>query len=111
MELSEAAQIHQGLQDKDSNNSLHNMKAILKTWKNRLPVVADDLSHWSDVFVWRQHHYQFVIEYCSRPEHSSNAVLGVHASAQVYRHLIVLFAIFLIMPFIPGYNSLWKSKP
>ncbi|XP_025424212.1 transformation/transcription domain-associated protein [Sipha flava] len=86
MELSEAAQIHQGLQEKDTNNSLHNMKAILKTWKNRLPVVADDLSHWSDVFVWRQHHYQFVIEYCSRPEQSTNAVLGVHASAQAIIH-------------------------
>lgn len=85
MELSEAAQIHQGLQEKDTNNSLHNMKAILKTWKNRLPVVANDLSHWCDVFVWRQHHYLFVINYCSQPEQpNTNAVLGVHASAQVF---------------------------
>ncbi|XP_050062544.1 transformation/transcription domain-associated protein-like [Aphis gossypii] len=86
IELSEAAQIHQGLQEKDTNNSLHNMKAIIKTWKNRLPVVADDLSHWSDVFVWRQHHYQFVIKCCSQPNQSTNAVLGVHASAQAIIH-------------------------
>ncbi len=67
------------------------MKAIIKTWKNRLPVVADDLSHWSDVFVWRQHHYQFVIKCCSQPNQSTNAVLGVHASAQVYIYIVILF--------------------
>lgn len=109
MELSEAAQIHQGLQEKDTNNSLHNMKAILKTWKNRLPVVADDLSHWSDVFVWRQHHYQFVIEYCSRPEQSTNAVLGVHASAQVCIFHNLLSSNKQLFYFVLGYNSFWKS--
>lgn len=109
MELHEAYQIHQGLQEKDTNNSLHNMKAILKTWKNRLPVVADDLSHWSDVFVWRQHHYQFVIEYCSRPEQSTNAVLGVHASAQVSGFIYPYIKKFvtIIIIFVLGYNSLW----
>ena len=34
------------------------MKAIVKTWRNRLPVISDDLSHWSEIFTWRQHHYQ-----------------------------------------------------
>lgn len=53
MELQEACQIHQGLQQ-TRGNSLHDMKAIVKTWRNRLPVVADDLSHWSDIFTWRQ---------------------------------------------------------
>lgn len=39
------------------------MKAIVKTWRNRLPVIADDLSHWSDIFTWRQHHYQFIVQH------------------------------------------------
>lgn len=34
------------------------MKTVVKTWRNRLPIVSDDLSHWSSVFMWRQHHYQ-----------------------------------------------------
>ena len=41
-------------------NSLHDMKAIVKTWRNRLPVISDDLSHWSEIFTWRQHHYQVI---------------------------------------------------
>ncbi|CAN8021853.1 unnamed protein product [Ixodes persulcatus] len=60
MELQEAAQIHQGLLPANAgrNTSLYDMRAIVKTWRNRLPVLSDDLSHWSDVFTWRQHHYQ-----------------------------------------------------
>lgn len=34
------------------------MKTVVKTWRNRLPIVSDDLSHWSSIFMWRQHHYQ-----------------------------------------------------
>lgn len=62
MELQEACQIHQGLVH-GRTNSLHDMKAIVKTWRNRLPVIADDLSHWSDIFTWRQHHYQFIVNH------------------------------------------------
>lgn len=62
MELQEAYQIHQGLVQ-GRNNSLHDMKAIVKTWRNRLPVIADDLSHWSDIFSWRQQHYQFIVNH------------------------------------------------
>ncbi|XP_063882780.1 transformation/transcription domain-associated protein-like isoform X6 [Scylla paramamosain] len=84
MELQEACQIHQGLVH-GRTNSLHDMKAIVKTWRNRLPVIADDLSHWSDIFTWRQHHYQFIVDhYNDSAEHQS--MLGVHASAQAIIH-------------------------
>ena len=44
MELNEASQIHQGLNPTNSKqSSLHDMKAIVKTWRNRLPVISDDL--------------------------------------------------------------------
>lgn len=68
--------------------SLHDMKAIVKTWRNRLPVVADPLSHWGAIFTWRQHHYQFIAShYDSQTEHASNhSMLGVHASAQAIIH-------------------------
>ncbi|KAM7308281.1 transformation/transcription domain-associated protein [Ixodes scapularis] len=94
MELQEAAQIHQGLLPANAgrNTSLYDMRAIVKTWRNRLPVLSDDLSHWSDVFTWRQHHYQAIVNHYDStpgpgPEPQANqAMLGVHASAQSIIH-------------------------
>ncbi|XP_012223234.1 transformation/transcription domain-associated protein isoform X2 [Linepithema humile] len=87
MELQEALQIHQGLLHGRST-SLHDMKAIVKTWRNRLPVIADDLSHWSDIFTWRQHHYNFISNhYDSEQDQTANhSLLGVHASMQAIIH-------------------------
>lgn len=84
MELQEAYQIHKGLTP-GHLNSLHDMKAIVKTWRNRLPVIADDLVHWNDIFTWRQHHYQVIVKHyeSNRESNSANSMLGVHASAQV----------------------------
>lgn len=70
MELQEASQIHQ------QPLKVPDMKAVVKTWRNRLPVIADDLSHWSDIFTWRQHHYQIITD------SMGNSDLGPHASAQ-----------------------------
>ncbi|XP_024913092.1 transformation/transcription domain-associated protein [Cynoglossus semilaevis] len=97
IELQEAAQINAGLQPANlgRNNSLHDMKTVVKTWRNRLPIVSDDLSHWSSIFMWRQHHYQgvthahspitaIVTAYETNTQHdpnNNNAMLGVHASA------------------------------
>uniref|UniRef100_A0A3Q2UJ62 Transformation/transcription domain-associated protein n=1 Tax=Fundulus heteroclitus TaxID=8078 RepID=A0A3Q2UJ62_FUNHE len=63
IELQEAAQINAGLQPTNlgRNTSLHDMKTVVKTWRNRLPIVSDDLSHWSSIFMWRQHHYQGLV--------------------------------------------------
>uniref|UniRef100_A0AAR2LDQ5 Transformation/transcription domain-associated protein n=1 Tax=Pygocentrus nattereri TaxID=42514 RepID=A0AAR2LDQ5_PYGNA len=87
IELQEAAQINAGLQPANlgRNTSLHDMKTVVKTWRNRLPIVSDDLSHWSSIFMWRQHHYQAIVSaYESNTQHdpnTNNAMLGVHASA------------------------------
>lgn len=81
IELHEASQIHQGLLQSRST-PLHDMKAIVKTWRNRLPVVADNLSHWSDIFTWRQHHYQVITQHLEQQTDQNNIMLGVHASAQ-----------------------------
>ncbi|KAJ8314001.1 hypothetical protein KUTeg_008562 [Tegillarca granosa] len=93
MELQEAAQINQGLQPANitRSTSLHDMKAIVKTWRNRLPMISDDLSHWSDIFTWRQHHYQFIVNHYDShaqqdPQNSNHSMLGVHASAQAIIH-------------------------
>ncbi|KAI5692206.1 hypothetical protein M8J75_004578 [Diaphorina citri] len=62
------------------------MNATVKTWRTRLPVISDNLSHWSDVFMWRQHHYQFVTQHYDALKESGNtgnrSILGVHSSAQ-----------------------------
>ncbi|XP_073683761.1 transformation/transcription domain-associated protein isoform X3 [Garra rufa] len=87
IELQEAAQINSGLQPTNlgRNTSLHDMKTVVKTWRNRLPIVSDDLSHWSSIFMWRQHHYQAIVTaYETNTQHdpnTNNAMLGVHASA------------------------------
>ncbi|XP_071387073.1 transformation/transcription domain-associated protein isoform X3 [Centroberyx affinis] len=87
IELQEAAQINAGLQPATlgRNTSLHDMKTVVKTWRNRLPIVSDDLSHWSSIFMWRQHHYQAIVTaYETHTQHdpnNNNAMLGVHASA------------------------------
>ncbi|XP_051523334.1 transformation/transcription domain-associated protein isoform X2 [Myxocyprinus asiaticus] len=87
IELQEAAQINAGLQPANlgRNTSLHDMKTVVKTWRNRLPIVSDDLSHWSCIFMWRQHHYQAIVTaYETNTQHdpnTNNAMLGVHASA------------------------------
>ncbi|XP_043958016.1 transformation/transcription domain-associated protein [Gambusia affinis] len=87
IELQEAAQINAGLQPSNlgRNTSLHDMKTVVKTWRNRLPIVSDDLSHWSSIFMWRQHHYQAIVTaYETNTQHdpnNNNAMLGVHASA------------------------------
>ena len=64
MELHETIQINQGFLPTNNirrSNNMQDLKSIIKTWSNRLPVLADDLSHWNDT--WQQHHYQFVINY------------------------------------------------
>ncbi|CAH3023319.1 unnamed protein product [Porites evermanni] len=92
MELQEAAQIHTGLQPPNvgRSTSLHDMKAIVKTWRNRLPMPSDNLSHWSDVFMWRHHHYQAIVAaYENQAQHepqSNHSMLGVHASAWAIIH-------------------------
>ena len=87
MELQEAAQINQGLQPTNigRDSSLHDMKAIVKTWRNRLPMISDDLSHWSDIFTWRQHHYQFIVrEYDSHAQHDPVSGCFTHSFALVF---------------------------
>ncbi|XP_055874365.1 transformation/transcription domain-associated protein-like isoform X5 [Biomphalaria glabrata] len=91
MELQEAAQINQGLQPANltRTSSVHDMKAIVKTWKNRLPMISDDLSHWSDIFTWRQHHYKFIIDHYESQgpmDSNTNSMMGVHATAQSIIH-------------------------
>ncbi|XP_065334181.1 transformation/transcription domain-associated protein isoform X2 [Cloeon dipterum] len=84
MELQEAAQIHQGFHH-TRPNSLHDMKAIVKTWRNRLPVVADNLSHWGDVFTWRQHQFSFISNHFSQGGEgnaaNNHSIIGAHSSA------------------------------
>ncbi|XP_074624680.1 transformation/transcription domain-associated protein-like isoform X2 [Acropora palmata] len=92
MELQEAASIHTGLQPANvgRSTSLHDMKAVVKTWRNRLPMPSDNLSHWSDIFMWRHHHYQAIVAaYENQSQHeaqSNHSMLGVHASAWAIIH-------------------------
>lgn len=91
IELQEASQLHMGLQQQTIGrmSSLHDMKATVKTWRNRLPLQCDDLVHWSDIFMWRHHHYQAIVaayenlssQMANETQSNNHAMLGVHASA------------------------------
>ena len=62
---------------------------MVKTWKNRLPIISDNLSHWNEIFTWRQQHYQFIAKHYNQQENdqgSNHSMLGVHASAQAIIH-------------------------
>ncbi|CAL8129543.1 unnamed protein product [Orchesella dallaii] len=91
VELQEATLIHQSLLA-NRVNALHELKGVVKTWRNRLPCISDDLSHWSDIFSWRTHHYQFIASHFSEQstvhteQGSNQTMLGVHASAQAICH-------------------------
>ncbi len=79
IELQEAAQINAGLQPANlgRNTSLHDMKTVVKTWRNRLPIVSDDLSHWSSIFMWRQHHYQGMPGYGDKFQWQNNDYFSI----------------------------------
>ena len=72
-----------------------------------MPIISDDLSHWSEIFTWRQHHYKFIASHYGSEQKSgggaggsgsgaggsgndqqasSHSMLGVHASAQAIIH-------------------------
>ena len=51
-----------------NNNNNNNNKTTttsplsLSLCRNRLPNCSDDLSHWSDIFCWRQLHYKHLVK-------------------------------------------------
>jgi transformation/transcription domain-associated protein len=76
---------------------LQEIKAIIKTWRTRLPLINDDLSYWNDIFTWRQYHYESFTRFYEKQQALGNtyitgtgganpAMLGVHALAQGIVH-------------------------
>jgi transformation/transcription domain-associated protein len=73
------------------NSILQEIKAIIKTWRARLPLISDDLSYWNDIFTWRQYHYESFTRFYDKQQAISGtganpAMLGVHALAQGIVH-------------------------
>lgn len=97
IELQEAAQINAGLQPANigRNTSLHDMKTVVKTWRNRLPIVSDDLSHWSSIFMWRQHHYQgttYHTELCLSSQKFSTSDIDIQHCMTSHTHTHIYLA-------------------
>ena len=80
-----------------SQTALQEIKAFMKTWRTRLPLISDDISYWYDIFTWRQYHYESFTRFFEKNNNTNNnnitgtpnnhAMHGVHAVA----HGIVLF--------------------
>lgn len=64
------------------NSGNTDIRSIIKTWKNRLPIISDELSHWCDIFTWRQHHYQAIVNKFEQEDKAQAALSGSHSSAQ-----------------------------
>ena len=43
-------------------------------------MVSDDLSHWSDIFMWRQHHYQAIVQAYDNSSNTSGDNVSVYSS-------------------------------
>lgn len=95
--LSTLAQLNQnGINANNASNNqsiLQEIKAIIKTWRARLPLISDDISYWNDIFTWRQYHYESFTKFYDKQQALSNgssganpAMLGVHALAQGIVH-------------------------
>ena len=41
---------------------MQTLKTVSLFVRNRLPTCSDDLSHWSDIFCWRQLHYKHLVK-------------------------------------------------
>jgi transformation/transcription domain-associated protein len=108
VELQEAFQIQNNLaqlsqQQQTSTNTatgsqaiLQEIKAIIKTWRARLPLISDNISYWNDIFTWRQYHYESFTRFYDKQGGvggvggvgggANPAMLGVHALAQGIVH-------------------------
>ncbi|CAF1588246.1 unnamed protein product, partial [Didymodactylos carnosus] len=64
------------------NANIHELKAIVKIWKSRLPLLNDNLSYWNDVLSWREFHYSTISLQFEKETTSNHAMIGVHAIAQ-----------------------------
>lgn len=89
MELQEASQLVMVLQPQNISrtSSMHDLKAIVKTWRNRLPTISDSLSYWGATLTWRQLLYQKIVtafeaQGQADPQQSGNSLLGIHTAAQ-----------------------------
>ncbi|XP_065177696.1 transformation/transcription domain-associated protein-like isoform X2 [Sycon ciliatum] len=79
-----------------SNTSLHDVKNFTKLWRQRQPNIWDDMSHWSDVIIFRQHQYRMLQtafdtfsanqQPADRSVSTSTQLLGVHGTASSIIH-------------------------
>ncbi|ESN91105.1 hypothetical protein HELRODRAFT_194551 [Helobdella robusta] len=88
IELQEAASLAASMQPSSMGReqSNHDIKAIIKTWRNRMPSITDDLSHWGHIFQWRQEHFQAITNIYEQlgtndVSQQNASMLGVHHTA------------------------------
>jgi transformation/transcription domain-associated protein len=91
-----AASAQPGRSSAVSIQAFNDLRALLKTWRNRLPVRSDPLSHWSDLLSWRLVTFDHMNKAfananpAASPGHggsetpaAGNAVIGNHHTSQV----------------------------
>ena len=51
------------------------LKIKIRKCRNRLPNHFDDLSYWSDVFLWREQHFRSIIKAYDGSTHGEHVLL------------------------------------
>ena len=93
VELQEAFQIQNNLNtlgqlNQTGNNNanlnptiLQEIKAVIKRWRARLPLISDDISYWNDIFTWRQFHFEAFTKFYDKQQILSSGSDGVNTGA------------------------------
>ncbi|XP_043460946.1 transformation/transcription domain-associated protein-like [Leptopilina heterotoma] len=77
-DLRDAKFIHENLDP----NQTANLRKIIYTWTQRVPTIADDLSHWSNIFIWREYQYKSLIAFATSIPKEKTLKYYIHTWAQ-----------------------------
>lgn len=77
-DLRDAKFIHENL---DPTKTV-NLKKIINIWTQRVPTIADDLSHWSNIFIWREYQYKSLIAFATSLPKEKTLKYYIHTWAQ-----------------------------
>ncbi|OAF71559.1 hypothetical protein A3Q56_00686 [Intoshia linei] len=71
------------------STAYHEFGSQIKTWRNRLPMICDSLAHWSNIMLWRRHHFQAMDKFfTTNPPDACNEHITPAANHSVVNSLL-----------------------
>eukprot|EP01114_Cavostelium_apophysatum_P014185 TRINITY_DN3613_c0_g1_i5.p1 TRINITY_DN3613_c0_g1~~TRINITY_DN3613_c0_g1_i5.p1 ORF type:complete len:3612 (+),score=1106.25 TRINITY_DN3613_c0_g1_i5:200-11035(+) len=81
VELKESTQIIKDINGSNKNQTVNDIHAILKTWRERLPNSWEDISVWGELLSWRQHVFTLINAAFAQETNSPTPYIGHHETA------------------------------